>query len=120
MTPNRKLTDVIKGRIFQGFEVDQGEVSPRFADGSILRVKGRPLESSWLKNSGLQAQAVSEESATLYIARDFGRRGPWNRVSYPNQISPPKSSAKPQEDVGTRVFQSKFTLTRTVNLATST
>ena len=119
MTPNRKLTDVIKGRTFQDFEVDQAKCHC-FADGSILRAKGRQLESSWLKNSGVQVQAASEESATPYIARDFGRRGPWNRVSYPDQISPPKSSAKPQEDVGTRVFQSKFTLTKTVNLTTLT
>jgi hypothetical protein len=34
MTPNRKLTNVIKGRIIEDLQMNPAEVSMRFSDGS--------------------------------------------------------------------------------------
>jgi hypothetical protein len=39
MTPNRKLTNVIKGRIVEDLQMNPAEVSMRFSDGSMMHVK---------------------------------------------------------------------------------
>jgi hypothetical protein len=39
MTPNRKLTNLIKGRIIEDLQMNPAEVSMRFSDGSTMRVK---------------------------------------------------------------------------------
>ena len=44
MTPNYKLTNVIKGRIVEDLQMNPAEVSMRFSDGSVMRV--RVMESN--------------------------------------------------------------------------
>jgi len=39
MTPNHKLTNVIKGRIVEDLPMNPAEVSLRFSDGSMMHVK---------------------------------------------------------------------------------
>jgi hypothetical protein len=39
MTPNYKLTNVIKGRIVEDLQMNPAEVSMRFSDGSTMHVK---------------------------------------------------------------------------------
>jgi hypothetical protein len=39
MTPNHKLTNVIKGRIVEDLQMNPAEVSMRFSDGSTMHVK---------------------------------------------------------------------------------
>jgi hypothetical protein len=38
MTPNRKLTNLIKGRIIEDLQTNPAEISMRFSDGSTMRV----------------------------------------------------------------------------------
>jgi hypothetical protein len=67
MTPNHKLTNVIKGRIVQDLQMSATEVSMRFSDGSTMHVKVMESNSPPLKN-GARIRAVSEQSVTLIIS----------------------------------------------------
>lgn len=67
MTPNHKLTNVIKGRIVQDLQMSATEVSMRFSDGSTMHVKVMESNSPPLKN-GARIHAVSEQSVTLIIS----------------------------------------------------
>ena len=50
MIPNRKLTNVIKGRIIEDLQMNPAEVSVRFSDGSTMRVK--VMESRFSRTEG--------------------------------------------------------------------
>ncbi len=67
MTPNHKLTNVIKGRIVQDLQMNATEVSMRFSDGSTMLVKVMESNSPPLKN-GACIRAFSEQSVTLIIS----------------------------------------------------
>jgi hypothetical protein len=67
MTPNHKLTNVIKGRIIEDLQMNATEVSMRFSDGSTMHVKVMESNSPPLKN-GARIHAVSEQSVTLIIS----------------------------------------------------
>src|SRR3982074_90787 len=58
MTPNHKLTNVIKGRLVEDLQMNPAEVSMRFSDGSTMRVKVMESNSPPLKN-GARIRAVS-------------------------------------------------------------
>ena len=58
MTPNHKLTNVIKGRIIEDLQMNSAEVSMRFSDGSSMRVKVMESNSPPLKN-GARIRAVA-------------------------------------------------------------
>jgi hypothetical protein len=49
MTPNHKLTNVIKGRIVEDLQMNTAEVSMRFSDGSTMLVKGHGIKQSPVK-----------------------------------------------------------------------
>jgi hypothetical protein len=67
MTPNRKLTNVIKERIVQDLQMNATEVSMRFSDGSTMHVKVMESNSPPLKN-GARIRAVAEQSVTLIVS----------------------------------------------------
>ena len=67
MTPNRKLTNVIKGRIIEDLQMNPAEVSMRFSDGSTMRVKVMESNSPPLKN-GARIRAVAEQSVTFIVS----------------------------------------------------
>ena len=67
MTPNRKLTNVIKGRIIEDLQMNPAEVSMRFSDGSTMRVKVMESNSPPLKN-GARISTVSEQSVTFIVS----------------------------------------------------
>ena len=67
MTPNHKLTNVIKGRIVEDLQMNPAEISMRFSDGSTMHVKVMESNSPPLKN-GARIRAVSEQSVTLIIS----------------------------------------------------
>jgi hypothetical protein len=67
MTPNHKLTNVIKGRIVEDLQTNPAEVSLRFADGSSMHVKVMESNSPPLKN-GARIRAVSEQSVKFTVS----------------------------------------------------
>jgi hypothetical protein len=67
MTPNHKLTNVIKGRIIEDLQMNPAEVSMRFSDGSTMHVKVMESNSPPLKN-GARIRAVSEQSVKVIIS----------------------------------------------------
>jgi hypothetical protein len=67
MTPNRKLTNVIKGRIVEDLQMKPAEVSIRFSDGSTMRVKVMESNSPPLKN-GARIRGVSEQSVKFTVS----------------------------------------------------
>jgi hypothetical protein len=67
MTPNHKLTNVIKGRIVEDLQMNPAEVSLRFADGSSMHVKIMESNSPPLKN-GARIRAVSEQSVKFTVS----------------------------------------------------
>ena len=67
MTPNRKLTNVIKGRIIEDLQMNPAEVSMRFSDGSTKRVKVMESNSPPLKN-GARIRAVAEQSVNFVLS----------------------------------------------------
>jgi hypothetical protein len=67
MTPNHKLTNVIKGRIVEDLQMNPAEVSIRFSDGSVMRVKVMESNSPPLKN-GARIRAVSEQSVKFIVS----------------------------------------------------
>jgi hypothetical protein len=67
MTPNHKLTNIIKGRTIQDLQMNAMEVSIRFSDESTMHVKVMESNSPPLKN-GARIHAVSEQSVTLIIS----------------------------------------------------
>ena len=67
MTPNQKLTNVIKGRIIEDLQINPTDVSLRFADGSVMHVKVMESNSPPLKK-GARIRAVYEQSAALAIS----------------------------------------------------
>ena len=67
MTPNRKLTNVIKGRIIEDLQMNPAEVSMRFSDGSTMRVKVMESNSPPLKNGG-RIRAVAEQSVNFVLS----------------------------------------------------
>jgi hypothetical protein len=67
MTPNHKLTNVIKGRIIEDLQMNPAEVSLRFSDGSTMHVKVMESNSPPLKN-GARIRAVSEQSVTFTVS----------------------------------------------------
>ena len=67
MTPNHKLTNVIKGRIVEDLQMTPAEVSMRFSDGSTMRVKVMESNSPPLKN-GARIRAVSEQSVKFIVS----------------------------------------------------
>jgi hypothetical protein len=67
MTPNHKLTNVIKGRIIEDLQMNPAEVSIRFSDGSSMRVKVMESNSLPLKN-GARIRAVSEHSVKFTVS----------------------------------------------------
>jgi hypothetical protein len=67
MTPNHKLTNVIKGRIVEDLQMNPAEVSMRFSDGSSMRVKVMESNSPPLKN-GARIRAVSEKSVKFIVS----------------------------------------------------
>jgi hypothetical protein len=66
MTPNQKLTKVIKGRIIQDLQMNPAEVSLRFSDGSTMQVKVMESNSPPLKN-GAKVSGIFEQSTSLRI-----------------------------------------------------
>jgi len=71
MTPNHKLTNVIKGRIIEDLQMNPAEVSMRFADGSTMHVKVMQSNSPPLKN-GARIRAVSEQSVNFVLSCEDG------------------------------------------------
>jgi hypothetical protein len=67
MTPNHKLTNIIKGRTIQDLQMSTMEVSMRFSDGSTMHVKVMESNSPPLKN-GARIRAVSEQSVKFMIS----------------------------------------------------
>ena len=67
MTPNHKLTNVIKGRIVQDLQMNATEVSMRFSDGSTMHVKVMESNSPPLKN-GARIRTVSEKSVNFIVS----------------------------------------------------
>jgi hypothetical protein len=67
MSPNHKLTNVIKGRTIQDLQMSATEVSMQFSDGSMMHVKVMESNSPPLKN-GVRIRAVSEQSVTFIIS----------------------------------------------------
>ena len=67
MTSNRKLTNVIKGRIVEDLQMNPAEVSMRFSDGSSMRVKVMESNSPPLKN-GARIRAISEQSVKFTVS----------------------------------------------------
>lgn len=67
MTPNKKLTNVIKGRVIEDLQMTATDVSLRFSDGSTMHVKVMESNSPPLKN-GARINTVSEQSAALLIS----------------------------------------------------
>ena len=67
MTPNRKLTNVIKGRIIEDLQMNPAEVSMRFSDGSTMHVKVMESNSPPLKN-GARIRAVTEQSVNFVLS----------------------------------------------------
>ena len=67
MTPNRKLTKVIKGRTIQDLQMSATDISMRFSDGSLMHVKVMESNSPPLKN-GACIRVASEQAATLVIS----------------------------------------------------
>jgi hypothetical protein len=74
MTPNHKLTNVIKGRIVQDLQMSATEVSMRFSDGSTMHVKVMESNSPPLKNGARLAdiefnlKKLREEITNAYIS----------------------------------------------------
>jgi hypothetical protein len=75
MTPNHKLTNVIKGRIIEDLQMTPAEISMRFSDGSTMHVKvihrARLLADHWLRVSSVlpYGPALSGESASSEIIK---------------------------------------------------
>jgi hypothetical protein len=67
MTPNHKLTNVIKGRIVEDLQMNTAEVSMRFSDGSTMLVKVMESNSPPLKN-GARIRTVSEQSVKFTVS----------------------------------------------------
>jgi hypothetical protein len=67
MTPNHKLTNLIKGRTIQDLQMSATAVSMRFSDGSMIHVKIMESNSPPLKN-GARIRAVSEKSANFIVS----------------------------------------------------
>ena len=67
MTPNHKLTNVIKGRIVEDLQMNPAEVSIRFSDGSIMHVKVMGSNSPPLKKRA-RIRAVSEQSVKFVLS----------------------------------------------------
>ena len=67
MTPNHKLTNVIKGRIVQDLQMNATEVSMRFSDGSTMHVKVMESNSPPLKN-GARIRTVSVKSVNFIVS----------------------------------------------------
>ena len=67
MTPNHKLTNVIKGRVVEDLQMNPAEVSMRFSDGSAMHVKVMESNSPPLKN-GARIRAVSEQSVKFTVS----------------------------------------------------
>jgi hypothetical protein len=67
MTPNHKLTNVIKGRVVEDLQMNPVEVSMRFSDGSTMRVKVMESNSPPLKN-GARIRAVLEHSVKFIVS----------------------------------------------------
>ena len=67
MTPNHKLTNVIKDRIIEDIKMTHAEVSIRFSDGSTMLVKVMESNSPPLKN-GARIRAVSEQSVKFIVS----------------------------------------------------
>jgi hypothetical protein len=58
MTPNQKLTNVIKGRTIQDLEMSATEVSMRFSDGSTMHVKVMESNSPPFKERGTRSRSL--------------------------------------------------------------
>ena len=67
MTPNHKLTNVIKGRIVEDLQMNPAEVSMRFSDGSSMRDKDTESNRSPLENGG-RIRADSEQSVKFIVS----------------------------------------------------
>jgi hypothetical protein len=67
MTPNHKLTNVIKSRIIEDLQMNPAEVSVRFSNGSTMRIKIMESNSPPLKN-GARIRAVSEQSVKFTVS----------------------------------------------------
>jgi hypothetical protein len=66
MAVNQKLTNVIKGRVVQNFQLNPSEVLFSFADGSTMKVKIVESNSQQLPQ-GARIRQVSEDHAKLVI-----------------------------------------------------
>jgi hypothetical protein len=66
MTPDQKLTRVVKGRVIEDLQMNPSEVSLRFSDGSTMQVKVMESTSPPLKN-GAKVSAIFEQSTSLEI-----------------------------------------------------
>jgi hypothetical protein len=67
MTPNHKLTNVIKGRVIEDLQMNPAEVSMRFSDGSSMRVKVMESNSPPLKNRA-RIRGVSEQLVKFTVS----------------------------------------------------
>ena len=67
MTPNHKLTNVIKGRVIEDLQMNPAEVPLRFSDGSSMRVKVMESKSPPLKN-GARIRGVFEQSVKFTVS----------------------------------------------------
>jgi hypothetical protein len=67
MTPNKKLTNLIRGRTIQEFRSDVSGLSVGFSDGSVLLVKGRETTDQKLK-PGSTITSVFEQGGEFVIA----------------------------------------------------
>jgi len=64
MAVNQKLTNVIKGRVVQNFQLNASEVLISFADGSTMKVKIVESDSQQLRQ-GARIRQVSEITQNL-------------------------------------------------------
>ena len=65
MTPNHKLTNVIKGRIVEDLQMNPAEVSMRFSDAR----KGHGIEQSAVKERGTHSRGLRTISEVHGLVR---------------------------------------------------
>src|ERR1700730_7495393 len=66
MTVNRKLTNVVKDRVVQDFQLNAPDLLITFVDGSTMNVKIVESNSPPLRG-GARIRQVSEDQATIVI-----------------------------------------------------
>jgi hypothetical protein len=73
MTPNKKLTNLIRGRTIQEFWSDVSGLSVGFSDGSVLFVKGKEATDQRLKEGSTIASIFEQGNAFVIACEDQSR-----------------------------------------------